>query len=210
MARHAIRPRLRAALPVALTLALIAGIAIATLGQQAGGHPHAGHDHGSHAHLDLHNGLLVSTRTALRICVEPGDHRPTVESGILAALDRVRRHPHWQAAYGKAQYHHSGVLAWGCPAPRLPERYTVKGTVAGPGVTAEPSPYRVWIYVLDGPTADRVLGPDLAAGVAAAEFMRDSNSAFPVSTALLVRESHLADTATLASHLSAAVGLSTT
>ncbi|HZM78967.1 MAG TPA: hypothetical protein VFC19_24830 [Candidatus Limnocylindrales bacterium] len=201
MARHSLRSL---GLWLLAAAAVITAIALASPGRSA-----TDHDHDDHPHLDLHNGLLVSTRTVLRICVQPGDHRPAIESSVLGALDEVRRHPYWRAAYGRAQYARSTVLAWGCPAPRLPERYEPKGTVAGPGVTAEPSPYRVWLYVLDEPTADRVLGPDRDAGTASAEFMRDSAGAFPVSTALLVRERRLADTAALARDLSTALGLGT-
>lgn len=167
-----------------------------------------GPDHRRRPHLDLASGLLVTTRTELRLCVEAGhDRRPTVQGRLLAALDEVRRQPGWRDAYGRSRYARSSALAWGCPAPRLPDRYEPEATVAGPGVTAEPSPFRVWVYVLDELTADRLLGAGAATGLAMAELFRAAASVYPVSTALLVRESHLADTGALAQDLRAALGL---
>jgi hypothetical protein len=159
--------------------------------------------------VDLDSGLLVTTRTDFRICVEAGPSTDRVRTGrlLLAALDTVRQHPHWPQAYRRAHYDPATAINWGCPAPRLPSSID-RQAVAGPGVTAEPSPYRVWIYLLDAPTAARLLGPTSAPVVLTAESMRDgANTIFPVSTALLIGADRISDTSAVADQLRDAAGL---
>lgn len=169
---------------------LIAAIGVILVAAASGGRSAP-----AHAELDVHSGLLVSDRSEFRICVQldpaSGADRATIGGQLLAALDRVRAHPDWATAYQRASFDASRVLEWDCPGARLPQPGE-RPALAGPGATAEPSPYRIWIYVLGEPTGDRVLGPDRAAGIATAELMRAGQSSFPVSTALLIRAGELA------------------
>lgn len=171
-----------------------------------------GSDHTHHhPELNVHNGLLVSTRTDFQVCVQldPAStvDKVTTERNLRAAIDQVRRHPVWPRAYEHARYDAATAITWGCPGARLPERHD-RVTVAGPGVTAHPSPFRVWIYVLDRASADRVLGPQRSVDVATAELMGAERTLFPVSSALLIRDAELArTTATVAEHLGEAAGL---
>lgn len=199
MARGTLRARLLTVLTAAVASAVVAaGIAVATADR--------GHDHDDHAHLDTADGLLVTNRPSLRMCVETGQDPDGVRSHLLAGLDQVRRDPNWSGAYGRTGFSRSNVLNFGCPAPKLPDRYE-RTTIAGPGVTDDPSGYRVWIYLLDDPTADRVLGAGRPAAVAPAELMREATSLFPVSTALLIRQARIADPAAVAQDLRTALGL---
>ncbi|WP_144127091.1 hypothetical protein [Catellatospora sichuanensis] len=203
MARGGLRVRLLTVLTAAVAVAMAAaGIALALDPDHDNGHPH----------LDTTSGLLVTNRSALRLCVEAGPESATAgreasRKALLAALHQIRQDPHWHSAYGRAHYSPAGVLDFGCPAPRLPRRYEPKTTVAGPGLTDNPSIYRVWVYVLDEPTADRILGTGESTGVAAAELMAEFRTAFPVSTALLIRQSRLADSSTVIHGLRTALGL---
>lgn len=202
MARTSLRTRLVSALTAAIAIALAAvGIALALDGDRDDRHPH----------LDTASGLLVSNRTALRICVEAAADDPAlrqaVQERLLAALRQTRQDQNWPGAYGGVRYSPADVLHFGCPAPRLPLRFEPKTTLAGPGLTDNPSPFRVWVYVLDEPAADRILGSGQASAVATAELMAESRTAFPVSTALLIRHSRLADTTAAVQGLRQALGL---
>ncbi|MEH0972029.1 hypothetical protein V6U77_12940 [Micromonospora sp. CPCC 205546] len=203
MARHSLRTRLLTTLTACLTSAVAAGaVATAVLDRDPG------HDHGDHAHVDTTNGLLVTNRSSLRMCVEAGADADgqAVHTDLLAGLEQARRDPNWTGAYGRARFSPATALTSGCPAANLPDRVE-RTTVAGPGLTDDPSPYRVWIYVLDDAAADRILGVGRPADVATAELMREANSTWPVSTALLARRSHLADTTAVALTLRTALGL---
>lgn len=204
MARHALRTRLLTTLTACLASALAAGvITMAVLDRPAG------HDHADHAHLDTASGLLVTNRSALRMCVEAGPGtgaQGAIRADLLAGLDRAREHPGWAASYGRARFTPETGLDFGCPAARLPDRVD-RMALAGPGLTDDPSAYRVWVYVLDEPTADRLLGAGRSADVATAELMREGPTLWPVSTALLIRQSRLADPTTVAHSLRTALGL---
>lgn len=205
MARGSARTSLLTTVTACLASALAAGaIAVAVLDRDHG------HDHADHAHLDTANGLLVTNRSSLRMCVEAGASgtadREAIRAELLAGLEQAREHPSWASAYGKARLTPATALTFGCPAPRLPERAD-RTALAGPGVTDAPSEYRVWVYVLDEATADRVLGVGQPANVATAELMREANSLWPVSTALLIRQSRLTDRTAVAGTLRSALGL---
>ncbi|MEU4568898.1 hypothetical protein [Micromonospora sp. NPDC023956] len=203
MARGSARTRLVTTLTACLASALAAGAIVLAVLDRSGGH-----DHADHAHLDTASGLLVTNRPSLRMCVEAGSgaERGAVRADLLAGLDRARADPNWAGAYGRARLAPSTVLEFGCPAPRLPDR-AGRTALAGPGLTADPSAYRVWVYVLDEPTADRILGAGQPADVATAELMREGPSLWPVSTALLIRQSRLGDPTTVGRLLRTALGL---
>lgn len=188
-----------AALTMAVVFTMAGAAAVLAL------EPGSEHDHDGHAHLDTTSGLLVTTRSSLKLCVEaaPAADEPAIRATLRSALREARKHPSWSGAYGAEE----GAVDWGCPAPRLPDRLERQTTIAGPGVTDHPSAYRVWLYLLDPATADRVLGTEASQGVAAAELMRDNTVLFPVSTALLLRDTRLGDTSRLARDLNIALGL---
>ncbi|WP_155367999.1 hypothetical protein [Catellatospora vulcania] len=202
MRRTALGVRVLTTLTAAVVLAAVAvGLALAS-----------DHEHRDEAgpRLDTASGLLVSDRSALRMCVQgmsDADGQGVTRSAVMAGLQQAMRHPDWRGAYGPSQVNASVVLDFACPAPRLPVRYEPRTTVAGPGLTATPSPYRVWIYVLDEPAADRILGIGETTAVAPAELMRESTTVFPVSTALIIRASALGDANTTTGGLLAALGL---
>ncbi len=167
----------------------------------------------AHADVTLDRALLVSTRDELRLCValSPTLEKQRAGAGIhdqlAGSLARVRNHPDWDAAYGAAEIADRDAVEASCPDAKLPDRYEPKITVAGPGVTEEPSPYRTWIYVLDEATADRLLGAGVQSGTAAAELMRvGKDELVTVTSALLVRQSRL-DDAEFVTELTRAVGL---
>lgn len=203
MAEASVRNRVLTLLTACLAAAVLAAaVAPAVLG------PRREHDHHDHAHLDTRSGLLVTTRSTLRMCVENAG-RPgaaEVRTDLLAGLALVRAEPNWAGAYGRVGVDPAHAVRFGCPAPHLPER-AGRAALAGPGVTDTPSAFRVWVYVLDDPGADRILGAGEPAGLATAELMREQNSAWPVSTALLIRRSRLADPRAAALGLGAALGL---
>jgi hypothetical protein len=188
--------------------ACLASAAVAAVVAMAVTGPHREHDHHDHAHVDTTSGLLVTTRSTLRMCVENASPAgaPGVRTDLLAGLALVRAEPDWAGAYGRVVVDPAHAVQFGCPAPRLPER-AGRGALAGPGVTDAPSAFRVWVYILDDPNADRILGAGEPAGLATAELMREQNSAWPVSTALLIRRSRLADPRAVARGLGAALGL---
>src|SRR5215207_1611981 len=166
-------------------MALVAGgLALAMI---AGGSP-------GEARLDLDSGLLVSTRRDFQVCVEIAPalraQRAALVDALHAALERVRGHRDWTGA-GLGAGPPSIVL--GCPEQRPPQdgESRPSGDLAAP-----PSPYRLWVYVLDGATADRRLGADVGAASVAAEYLADGeHGRSEVSTAVLVRAGYLADPA---------------
>lgn len=207
MAPRSVRNRLVTTVTACLASAVVAGVVTAAVFDRLGGDGD-GHDHSAHAHLDTGSGLMLTNRSALRLCVEAGGgtDQGAVRADLLAGLDRAREHPNWASAYGKARFDPAKALDFGCPAPKLPEQ-AGRTALAGPGLTDDPSAYRVWVYVLDDATADRVLGPGRPADVATAELMKETNSLWPVSSALLIRQGQLADPTLVAQGLQSALGL---
>ncbi|ASW55417.1 hypothetical protein CIK06_16435 [Plantactinospora sp. KBS50] len=195
-------------LTAGLAAAAVAAVVVSAV--SAGGRdPDRGRDpgHGRGVRVDTASGLLVTGRSALRMCVENGGGAQAgTRTGLRAGLDLVRADPNWAGAYGRVRVDPADALAFGCPAPRLPQR-AGRAAVAGPGLTATPSPYRVWVYVLDGADADRILGPGQPSGLATAELVQEANTAWPVSTALLIRRDRLGDPRSVAEGLRAALGL---
>ncbi len=155
-----------------------------------------------HAHLDLGTALLVTTRDELDVCVQVGeplrDRQAEVLDAVGAGLERARQHPDWAAA-GLG-----GVPepALGCPDSGLPDKPAARSD-------GEPSRYRLWVYVLDAATADRLLGPAEQVARVPAEYLADGeHGAAEVSTAVLVRVGYLADPDFATDDLTVAVGLS--
>jgi len=191
------RVNARTVMHVAAMAALVGGITLAAgFGRPPG-----------HAHFTLDGGLLVSNRSEFRACVEVAEplraRREAVLAEVAAQLDRVRAHRDWTAAGLGAD---RPTVTAGCPDQGLPERFGREPTAA----SAAPSPYRVWIYVLDGGSADRVLGPGVDAGRGAAEHMDVGQRRLAeVSTAVLVRDGYLADPRFAGRELATAVGLAT-
>lgn len=208
---------MRAAVHLVLMVVVGAGLAFAVI---AGSSPRQ-------ANLDLDSGLLVSNRQEFRVCVELAPalrpDRAALVERLDAAFDALREHPDWvPAGLGAAP----PSLTLGCPRARPPAGLGgpargdrsgagdgsggVEGRTGGDGarVLGEPSPFRVWVYVLDDATADRLLGPGLDTASTAAEHLAAGEGRIAeVSTAVLVRTSRLADPAFADGDLAAAAGL---
>lgn len=187
---------MRAAVHLALMALVAAGLALAMI---AGGSP-------GEARLDLDSGLLVSTRRDFQVCVEVAQplqpRRAALVDALRAALERVRGHRDWAGAGLGAG---PPSITLGCPEQRPPQ---VGAHSPSGGRAAQPSPYRLWVYVLDAATADRRFGPDVGAASVAAEYLADGDHGrAEVSTAVLVRAGYLADPAFAGNELAAAVGL---
>ena len=151
------------------------------------------------------SGLIVSTRTDLRVCTDIRGPAPEqVTRQLIGALERVRRHPHWtRTGYGDA----IPVLERDCAAVQLPDSGVAKGVVVGPGLTGNPSPYRTVIVVLDAETADRYLG-DQPAVLVPYELMRVKTGVTAMVTQALVVRAFFLDSPEFAKeYLTPALGL---
>lgn len=198
-----LRTKRRALLHLA-AMAGVLGLAAGLVGQ--GATP-------AHAELTQDNGLLVSTREDFRLCVDTTSstaRAADVRAAVVAGVAQVQRHPDWKAAFGAPSAGARAAVAPSCPTVRLPDRVD-RTTVVGPGITDSPSPYRTWVHVLDDRTADRLLGPGVAAVNVSAELMRtDERNVATVSTAVLVRDSRLDDPAFRGGLLTEGIGLRAT
>ncbi|HEY0639155.1 MAG TPA: hypothetical protein VGD67_16005 [Pseudonocardiaceae bacterium] len=156
----------------------------------------------SHAEFVPDSGLLVSTRDALRVCVDTHGAVPGgAAEQVAAALGTVRAHPQW----GAARFGDVPAVERGCPAT-LPGPL-VRGTVVGPGLTDAPSPYRTVVVVLDEATADRYLG-DRPAALLPYELMRVSDHVVvTVTQAVAVRAGALGTAEFTKDYLTPALGL---
>jgi hypothetical protein len=146
------------------------------------------------SHVLLDNALLVAERRGLQLCVELA---PSLEGQSQELMEKLEAdvaalgasHPLWErAGFARAPVR----LQRGCPGAALPAgRLESKGGMAGPGVTARPSPFRTYLYVLDDAQAQQVLGDEPAIR-ARAELMKvEDHVLAEVSTALVIRASAL-------------------
>jgi hypothetical protein len=161
----------------------------------------------AHAHFEPDSSLMVSTRDELRVCVDtqgPVD-ASRLEQRLSSGLGLVRQHPQWGVArYGERV----PALERECAA-RLPAEIT-KGTVVGPGVTDDPSPYRTVIIVLDEASAKRYLGAQPAVLVPYELMKVSDHVAVTVTQAVVVREGFVGAPAFTAEYLTPALGLEPT
>jgi hypothetical protein len=181
------------ALAVSLTVGAFAAVAV---GVDAGTP--------AHAHFEPDSSLMVSTRDELRVCVDThGELGGGLDQALSAAVGTVRRHPQW----GTARYGDTvPLLERGC-ATTLPSTGVTKGVVVGPGVTADPSPYRTVIVVLDEANAKRYLG-DQPAVLVPYELMKlDDHVAVTVTQAVVARGSVVGTPAFANEYLTPALGL---
>lgn len=146
-----------------------------------------------HDHFDATTALLVRSRDALRACVQvaPGlePRKDQLVEQLRGSFGVVQQHPSWSTAgFGRGL----AEIAASCPAGVVPQEVIDhKSSLVGPGVTDRPTPYRLFVYVVDDATADRVLG-DRNVERAPAELMRvGAHELAEVSTALVVRQSFL-------------------
>jgi hypothetical protein len=146
------------------------------------------------AHMQLDNALMVAERSGLQLCVELDPALRSRSGELLEALKAdlavvKERHPLWE----KAGFAQAPVrIQLGCPGAAMPsERLESKGAQVGPGVSASPSPFRTFVYILDEAKAQVVLGEEPAIR-ARAELMRvEEHALAEVSTALVIRASSL-------------------
>lgn len=163
-----------------------------------------------HAHFTTQDALLVTDRAALQVCVELD---PALEGRSEELVDALRAelaalelsHSDWKkAGLGRAPMR----VQRGCPGKAMPSaRLESKGAQVGPGLSLRPSPFRTFIYVLDEPRAQQVLGEEQAIR-ARAELMEVSDHQMvEVSTALVIRASAIGTEALRERWLPMGVGL---
>lgn len=196
---------MRVAVHLVLMAAVAAGMVFAAIG---GSSPQA--------HLDLDSGLLVSTREDFQVCAEVAGPLQRDQAALVGrletALRTVREHRDWTAAGLGAR---PASVTLGCPSGSIPVALdSLEAPVDEHGERVEPvddpSPYRVWVYVLDDVTADRLLGRSVNTALAPAERVATGkHGVAEVSTAVYVRASHLDDPGFARTTLTAAAGLAT-
>jgi hypothetical protein len=163
------------------------------------------------AKLDLHSPLLLNTRKNLRICaqVEPklAGHRQEIMARITAGLENVRsNNPYWEKAYGStAAPSVESACAVSIPASLVDESDI---NAVGPGITSNPLPFRTVLVVVSDETASFVLGNRIAALVPYEMMKISDHEIIQVTSALIVRESALADPRVLRQYMPVAIGLS--
>lgn len=198
--------------PRGLGLPLAAITVVAVLAAAAGGAIVVRAQPGSPPTFDLTRGVLVSNRANLQVCVttEPSD--PT---GVATAVGRVR------AAHARLnddeRFRAAGYatppwqVAPSCPQPgRLLEsgqRHVKAGGSYGLGTeTSNPSPFRLFVYVVPASEIARRFGP-LPFHFASQEVFCERQSCATVTTALYVDAATLLDEPRLAAELEQALGL---
>lgn len=166
-----------------------------------------------------HNGggaLLTTNRDKLAICVEAvglnsskaADAKPRVE----AALPEVAEHPYWELA-GLAAF--ETVVDVGCPSqppePAWPDQLYPIDAIQGHRVR-EPSPYRVFIFVLAEEELDELVAP-LSTRRAPQELVCAEDiheGCREVTTGVYLAEEEFNDSALLVRQIEIAVGLGST
>jgi hypothetical protein len=126
----------------------------------------------------------------------------TLKSDVAAIKER---HPLWEkAGFGQAPVR----VQRGCPGAAMPSgRLESKGAMVGPGVSARPSPFRTFVYIVDDAKAQEVLGEQPAIR-ARAELMKvEDHVLAEVSTALVVRASALGTSSFQETWLTTGLGL---
>jgi hypothetical protein len=115
------------------------------------------------------------------------------------------RHPLWEkSGFGQAPVR----VQLGCPGAAMPSaRLESKGALLGPGLSARPSPFRTFLYVLDDAQAQEVLGKEQAIRARAELLKVEDHVLAEVSTALVVRASDLGTPAFQETWLPTGVGL---
>lgn len=167
---------------------------------------------GSPPTFDLTRGVLVSSRANLQVCVaaEPSDRTgvATAVERVRAALARLNDDERFRAAgYATPPWQ----VAPSCPQPgRLLEsgqRHAKAGGSYGLGPeTSNPSPFRVFVYVVATSEIARMFGP-LPFRFASQEVFCERRSCATVTTGLYVDPATLLDEPRLAAELEQALGL---
>jgi hypothetical protein len=163
-----------------------------------------------HPHLLLDNALLVAERTGLQLCMELDPALKSRSGELLEALKSdvaalKENHPHWEGS-GFAQAPVRVQL--GCPSAAMPSaRLESKGALVGPGVSARPSPFRTFVYVLDDAKAQEVLGGEQAIRARAELMPVEDHVMAEVSTALVIRASDLGTSSFRETWLPSGLGL---
>jgi hypothetical protein len=184
----------------AIAMALVFAAIVSLRGQQVSAQP------------TWDSGLLVNTRASLRACMvtAPGlaEKAPAIAQQLSQGFEKVRQHKDWErAGLGR------GVpnVERACAGATIPTRALEKGSVVGPGVTKNPTPFRTVVFVLDNATADTVLGTGVNAGLYPFEKMAvDEHEFVEVTSGLVVRESFLESPDFADPFLSLALGLEPT
>lgn len=159
--------------------------------------------------FDLTSGLLVSTRTGLQVCVEPApyDTAAAAVARVGAVLVALSREPVFAAGFGA-----SGTrVALRCPTAgslfKSGQRHVkTGGTFAAGPTTTEPSPFRLFVYVVPALEISRMFG-ELPYHFASQEVFCERGSCATVTTALYVDQATLLDDRRLLDELRQALGL---
>lgn len=159
--------------------------------------------------FDLTSGLLLSTRTDLQVCVEsaPDETGGTAVPRIQAALGALSHEPVFAAGYGSLEPH----VVLRCPQSASllasgQRHVKAGGTFAAGSVTTDPSPYRLFVYVVPPAEITRMFGT-LPFHFASQEVFCERGSCATVTTALYVDPLTLLDDSRLAAELQQALGL---
>lgn len=192
----------RALLTAAVSVVAATTVILAITQATASSHHAAGG--GDRPEFDGHSNLLVSTRTELRLCLDVHGAVDAASSAraLAAAVATLRDGSAWNAA----GYDDAPDVERDCPT-ELPPQLT-KGEVLGPGLTDHPSPYRVVVVALDGPTADQRLPAAASAALLPYELMQvGPHVQVSVTQAVAVRADFLGDPAFTAHYLAPAFGI---
>lgn len=162
------------------------------------------------AEVDMASPLLVSTRDSLRLCVQVseqlGDRKVGIMDQVEGAVAKLSdTHPDWDQAYGAMGP--AGIddaCKVSVPDGELNE---TDAFALGGGFVKTPSAYRAVILVLDGATADRVLGKRDVAHAPYEMMALNEHEAVEVTNAVVVRESALGGASFVEDYLSVAVSL---
>jgi hypothetical protein len=185
------------ALGIALAIAALTNIQYAA----GGGRPRP----------DMERGVLLSNRPNLQICVATSAQAPSVSAvGLVrAAVHVAERHPNFTAArYNERAW---AVIA-GCPGvPALlasgQRQAKAGGTFAVPPPTDNPSPFRLFVYVVTLDEIERMFGSSGMRLAAQEVFCDAPRDCAEVSSALYIDETVLRNPLALGAFMTQALGL---
>ena len=192
-----------------LLVALILGLVAAAV--WAAGTPKAGSSQRP-TELRPDTALLTTNRSTLKVCVDskvPALGDAALGASTAASLGQVARHPHFRQAGLAAARPQVDV---GCPTrARIAEpgfEYRAGRSDRGDIFVAQPSPYRVYVYVV----AEEQLAPLAGAAfrrVPQEVFCSERGSCTEVSTAVYLSAEEIGRPGRLARELTRAAGLDT-
>lgn len=160
----------------------------------------------SHAELSG-NGLLVTTRNDLAICVETSpDLKAKGHDDVAAVSQAVQELRARETGWSETQYGDSPTVTGSCPdgyvAP--PPARRDRGQSVGPGPTKDPAAERLLVFVADLPSSETGAARDV--DYAPYEFLCEGDQCWEVTSALFVSPSTAHDPTALAEALRYGLG----